>query len=39
MVRHPVLDALLSSVSDGVYCTDESGRITLWNRAAEAISG
>jgi diguanylate cyclase (GGDEF)-like protein/PAS domain S-box-containing protein len=35
----PILDALLESVSDGVYCTDAHGRITLWNAAAEAISG
>lgn len=34
-----MLDVLLSSVSDGVYCTDPQGRITLWNEAAEAISG
>lgn len=35
----PLLDTLLGGISDGVYCTDALGRITLWNAAAEAISG
>lgn len=34
-----MLESLLDGVSDGVYCTDPFGRITQWNRAAEAISG
>lgn len=38
-LNHPILDALLDGVSDGVYCTDGLGRITRWNRAAETISG
>ncbi len=33
------LNTLLAGISDGVYCTDRKGTITLWNRAAEAISG
>ncbi len=31
--------AVLASVADGVYVVDTSGRIVLWNRAAESIAG
>lgn len=32
-------EAVLSSIADGVYTTDNDLRITYWNRAAEAITG
>ena len=39
MAGDAILNTLLKSVSDGVYCTDAHGSIILWNQAAEAISG
>jgi len=30
---------LLESMADGVFTLDQNGRITLWNRAIERITG
>lgn len=31
--------AILEGIADGVYVTDPAGKVRLWNRAAERISG
>lgn len=33
------LDLLLDSMAGGVFALDKNGRINLWNRAMERISG
>jgi two-component system, NtrC family, response regulator HydG len=30
---------LLDSMADGVFVLDEDGKISIWNRAMEAITG
>jgi PAS domain S-box-containing protein len=31
--------AILSNIADGIVAVDQEGRVVLWNRAAEAITG
>ena len=33
------LDAILGNVADGIVAVDPAGRIVLWNRAAERVTG
>lgn len=37
--RTELLESALDNVAEGVVLTDDKGRISLWNRSAEAITG
>jgi PAS domain S-box-containing protein len=37
--RTELLESALDSLTEGVALADEGGRVALWNRAAETISG
>ncbi|HEX6462474.1 MAG TPA: porin PorA family protein [Candidatus Saccharimonadales bacterium] len=39
ITTHHKAEAILSSIGDGVFVVDRAGRIVLFNRAAEAMSG
>lgn len=33
------IETLLSSIAEGIVATDAAGRVTIWNRAAEQLTG